>query len=249
MAGQPSYIPLLESAIRSYSTISSQSLSTRYPAVSNVILTHHHHDHIAGLTTVLDLISRLNSGRMSGDSAPILPKVWKFSGSEVEDGALQEILDAAANQGKFEQTREGNDWHKLSNHQSFPLACGSGSAVGGLEVLHTPGHTKDSICLLLSHPDREAILFSSDTVLGHSTAVFEDLSAYVTSLELCISTLSAITTSQANQSEVQLFCGHGEVVINGIEKLQEYVKHRKDREEQVLGGLRQAGDDSKTAEQ
>lgn len=200
------------------------------------------------MTSVLDLISRFNSNSNRGEST-VLPKVWKYPSSSHDDEKIQKILEAEENEGKFEKTKEGSNFHRLVNGQSFELSTDSPSGTASLKVLHTPGHTQDSICLLLSDPHQNPILFSADTVLGHSTAVFEDLSAYITSLKLCISALSAaIKQAGGKEAEIKLFCGHGEVIDDGIGKLREYLQHRQDREEQVLEGLANAGEELRTAE-
>lgn len=62
--------------------------------------------------------------------------------------------------------------HHIS--QTFTIT-GSSSP---LKVIHTPGHSDDSISLLL--PDQG--IFCADTVLGEGTAVFEDLRVYMQSL-------------------------------------------------------------------
>jgi len=67
--------------------------------------------------------------------------------------------------------------------QGAALRDGELLAVGGLEleVLHTPGHTADSISLLLAH---EGVLLSGDTVLGRGTTVLSDLGDYLDSLRI-----------------------------------------------------------------
>jgi ribonuclease/clavin/mitogillin len=49
-----------------------------------------------------------------------------------------------------------------------------------LQVLHTPGHSPDSVCYYL---EAEGVLFSGDTILGASTTTVVDLSDYLASLE------------------------------------------------------------------
>lgn len=99
-------------------------------------------------------------------------------------------------------------------------------------IFHTPGHTRDSISL---YSPTLRTLFTADTVLGHGTAIFEDLGAYITSLSTCIARLEA-----DGEGEVTIYPGHGAVVKGGVEKLREYVRHRMEREGQVVEGLRKA---------
>ena len=49
-----------------------------------------------------------------------------------------------------------------------------------LQVMHTPGHSVDSVCYYL---EDEGILFTGDTILGGSTTTITDLAAYMKTLE------------------------------------------------------------------
>lgn len=93
-----------------------------------------------------------------------------------------------------------------------------------LRLIHTPGHTTDHLVLVLQE---ENTIFSGDCVLGHGTAVFEDLYDYMKSLQRIVSLNCA-----------QLYPAHGAVVNNPTEKLTEYIEHRKLRENQILDVLK-----------
>ncbi|KAK0365798.1 hypothetical protein LTR02_004090 [Friedmanniomyces endolithicus] len=94
-----------------------------------------------------------------------------------------------------------------------------------LRALHTPGHAADHMAFLLEEEDA---MFTGDNVLGHGTAVFEDLAGYIGSLERMAGT----------GFKGRAYPGHGEVVEEGRGKVGEYVRHRRGREEEVMGGLR-----------
>lgn len=94
-------------------------------------------------------------------------------------------------------------------------------------VVHSPGHTKDSVCLLCPFDDA---LYTVDTVLGEGTAVFEDLATYISSLRLLLSMRDEYT---------RLYPGHGPVVENGAELISSYISHRMQREEEILALLKQ----------
>ena len=101
-----------------------------------------------------------------------------------------------------------------------------------LTALFCPGHTADHMAFLLDEEDKLAI-FTGDNVLGHGTAVFEDLVIYMTSLVRMrdqISTLGGLT-------KVRAFPGHGEVIDDASGKIQEYISHREQREQEVLNEL------------
>jgi glyoxylase-like metal-dependent hydrolase (beta-lactamase superfamily II) len=108
---------------------------------------------------------------------------------------------------------------------------GAGSL--GLTAVHTPGHTSDHVVFL--EPSTGA-LFSGDTVVGRGTSFIDppdgDLARYLRSLQR-IQELAPQT----------IYPGHGPVVLNALEKLEEYLKHRAEREEQILSAI---GDGERT---
>jgi ribonuclease/clavin/mitogillin len=111
------------------------------------------------------------------------------------------------------------DWHSISNGQKFETEGAT------MRAFHCPGHTKDHMALILEEEDA---MFTGDNVLGQGTAVFEDLTAYMKSLD-----------SMAKQFKGCAYPGHGPVIPDGPAKIDEYIKHRKQREKQVLDVLAQ----------
>lgn len=95
-----------------------------------------------------------------------------------------------------------------------------------LKAVHTPGHTVDHMVLHLAEEDA---LFTGDNVLGHGTAVYEDLGTYLDSLER-MRTLF--------KGKGKGYPGHGLVVEDGPAKIGEYIRHRQQREDQVIETLR-----------
>lgn len=69
-------------------------------------------------------------------------------------------------------------------------------------------------------------MFFSD-VLGHGTSVFEDLSTYISSLKRMQYRVSG-----------RAYPGHGAVIENATAKITEYIKHRQQREDEVVRVLR-----------
>jgi glyoxylase-like metal-dependent hydrolase (beta-lactamase superfamily II) len=94
-----------------------------------------------------------------------------------------------------------------------------------LRAVHTPGHTIDHMCFVLEEEDA---IFTGDNVLGHGTSVFEDLGAYMGSLQKML--------DQGTKGVA--YPGHGAVVESSGRKINEYILHRKRREDQTLGVLR-----------
>lgn len=97
-----------------------------------------------------------------------------------------------------------------------------------IRVHLTPGHTQDHLCCYLHEENN---LFSGDCVLGEGTAVFEDLSSYLQSLEKML-------TFGARK----FYPGHGPVVDNPVEKIGDYIRTRLEREKQIIEVLNSATD-------
>lgn len=89
-----------------------------------------------------------------------------------------------------------------------------------LRALYCPGHTNDHMALILEEEDA---IFTGDNVLGHGTAVFEDLAQYIDSLTL-----------MSTQVSGRAYPAHGQVIDDAKSKILEYIQHRKERENQVL---------------
>jgi len=75
--------------------------------------------------------------------------------------------------------------------------------------------------------EEEDAMFTGDNVLGHGTAVFEDLATYLASLEKMRGTFRG-----------KAYPGHGPVIDDGPSKIVEYIRHRKQREDQVIQVLK-----------
>ncbi|KAL2045494.1 hypothetical protein N7G274_001922 [Stereocaulon virgatum] len=99
-----------------------------------------------------------------------------------------------------------------------------------LRAFHCPGHTTDHMALVL---EEENAMFTGDNVLGHGTAVFEDLATYLDSL-----------AQMRNQFGGRAYPGHGEVIEDGRGRITEYISHRKQREDELLHALRKTGNEA-----
>ncbi|EKG16622.1 Beta-lactamase-like protein [Macrophomina phaseolina MS6] len=89
-----------------------------------------------------------------------------------------------------------------------------------LRAFYSPGHTTDHMALVLEEEDA---MFTGDNVLGSGTAVFEDLATYMESL-----------ARMSKQFSGRAYPGHGPVIDDGKARVLEYIKHRQERESQVL---------------
>lgn len=104
-----------------------------------------------------------------------------------------------------------------------------------IKVLATPGHTSDSLCLLL--PD-EGSLLSADTILGRGTTVVAHpdgaLGSYLDSLHLIRELVEAGVVQR-------ILPGHGPVIDEPLTVVDGYLQHREDRLRQVQAAV-EAGD-------
>jgi glyoxylase-like metal-dependent hydrolase (beta-lactamase superfamily II) len=98
--------------------------------------------------------------------------------------------------------------------------------------MHTPGHSSDHLSFFL---EEERALFTGDHVLGRGTSLIAwpdgNLADYMESLRRARAAAPAT-----------LYPGHGPVVTDPEPLLDSYVKHRLDREQEVLSAI-DKGDD------
>ncbi|MEV4198054.1 MBL fold metallo-hydrolase [Micromonospora globbae] len=112
-----------------------------------------------------------------------------------------------------------------------PLAAGALPAVAGLDVrvVPTPGHTADSVCLLVEHAG-ERVVLTGDTILGRGTTVVAHpdghLGDYLASLEL-LSTYRGVPALP----------GHGPALADCGAAADFYLAHRRARLDQVRAAV------------
>ncbi len=96
-----------------------------------------------------------------------------------------------------------------------------------IEVVHTPGHLSNHICFSLKE---RKTLFSGDHVMGWATTLISppdgDLGSFMNSLEK----LSA-------REEVIYYPGHGKSLKEPRKMVLAQIKHRRDREKQILNSV------------
>ncbi len=105
--------------------------------------------------------------------------------------------------------------------------------VGNLNItaLHTPGHSADHLAFWLA---QDGAAFTGDLILGQGSSMVTypegDVAAYLRSLER----LAAL------QPRI-LFPGHWDPVPDAMAKIEEYRRHRLEREAQVLAEVQRGG--------
>jgi ribonuclease/clavin/mitogillin len=111
-----------------------------------------------------------------------------------------------------------------------------------LQAIATPGHTDDHVCFLL-HEDRA--LFTGDCILGCGSAVFDDLSDYMKSLnKLKHHVIESKIDDEENYID-KLYPGHGPVIYEkAIDKIIEYIEHRLTREKEIVDVLSKISNDA-----
>lgn len=121
----------------------------------------------------------------------------------------------------------------LTDGQTFQVP----NSKGFLTVVYTPGHCNDHVCFVLEDSQEltAPVLFSGDCVLGVGTCIFDSLADFMASL-LKLKACGAAT----------IYPGHGPVVEDAPAKINEYIKHRHQRETEVMEALKKQGELSST---
>eukprot|EP01063_Lacrimia_lanifica_P027714 TRINITY_DN3930_c0_g1_i2.p1 TRINITY_DN3930_c0_g1~~TRINITY_DN3930_c0_g1_i2.p1 ORF type:complete len:335 (+),score=123.66 TRINITY_DN3930_c0_g1_i2:84-1088(+) len=169
--------------------------------LSHIILTHWHGDHVGGVAQLMEEEFARGSTVLKMPEPHHDPRVFSKIGFD------RDVIT--------------------------PIADGDVFKTDGatLHAIHTPGHTKDHICL---HLEEEHALVTGDIVLGTGSSHFSDLGAYMATLRR----LLAVAKGQAAPCTV--YPSHGPVVSDGAAKIEEYIDHRLARDEQIVAVLAQA---------
>ncbi|XP_074599627.1 endoribonuclease LACTB2 [Brevipalpus obovatus] len=156
-------------------------------------------------------------------------------------GGLKQVLDLVDDKDckvykypseKYDNRLSDVELHYLTDEQEIRPSEDDDTV---LRVCYTPGHSDDHIAL---HLLQEDVLFSGDCILGEGSVVFEDLSAYLESLEK----IKKIGPSR-------IYPGHGLEVLSPLEKVNEYISHRLSREKDIIQTLNEAGQNGLSVEE
>lgn len=129
-------------------------------------------------------------------------------------------------------------------HGGTPLHGGETIRAAGLriEVLATPGHTADSVCLVLPDDGPAAsgtTVLTGDTVLGAGTTVIAAPDGSLGSYLASLGALEAVATTSAGPTTG--LPGHGPVVDDLAARVRAYREHRLERLSQVRATLATLG--------
>jgi glyoxylase-like metal-dependent hydrolase (beta-lactamase superfamily II) len=112
-------------------------------------------------------------------------------------------------------------------HGLHELHAGDSIGVGGgvkLRAIATPGHSPDSLSYFL---EDEGVLFTGDTILGEGTTTVNDMADYLESLQRL-----------RDLPNLRVICpGHGPLIEDPSQRIDLYLRHRTQRERQVITAL------------
>ena len=110
-----------------------------------------------------------------------------------------------------------------------PLSDGEQLRIGGLrlDVIATPGHTADSVCFVI---DADAALLTGDTILGRGSSVVARPDG---GLADYLATLRRLRTLVDERQLRAVLPGHGPAAPDPAAMLDDYLRHREARLEQV----------------
>lgn len=218
--------------------------------VTQCVLSHWHHDHVGGVSELRRVCAEAQgSGSDEGrkDAMKDELKIYKYPlvDSPTHGTSLNHNAAEKERQREKQLLRTANDDQDVGSiiplHDKQILEVGDPHSPDEekleLQILHTPGHTSDHIVLVINSspadPSEVGTIFTGDAVLGHGTAVFEDLAQYMKSLQKMKEAIEKITTSE-NLVRVTALPGHGAVIADAKSKIEEYITHRAMREKEVL---------------
>lgn len=153
-----SFLPLLRESLAPFvqRTIGDETPDT-ITTITDIVLTHRHADHIGGLKPILEVFNKSGLPQPRVHKYPH-PVETQADGSEVDwdEILISDIWPDA--------TRSSTDINWLKHDDRILLQEADSERDGStLRIISTPGHTPDSISLLLEETGE---LFTGDTVLG-----------------------------------------------------------------------------------
>jgi glyoxylase-like metal-dependent hydrolase (beta-lactamase superfamily II) len=158
---------------------------------------------------------------------------WVIDPGPDDEAHLRAVLDAAYGEPAGVVLTHDHFDHAAGAERLAALAGGvpishpgAGDDAGPFEVVPSPGHSTDSVCLI-----HERVCFTGDTVLGEGSVFVPGdgggLIGYLAALEHLL------------ELDIDAICpGHGPVVWDPRERVAHYIQHRLEREQKVVDAIR-----------
>ncbi len=105
----------------------------------------------------------------------------------------------------------------------------NGSPEISLRALHTPGHARGHLCF---HEELTGTLISGDNVVGLGSVLIETTEGNMRDY------LDSLRRMRALPNLSVIFGGHGPAIANPYTKLDQYISHRLEREQNILQAVR-----------
>jgi ribonuclease/clavin/mitogillin len=98
-----------------------------------------------------------------------------------------------------------------------------------LRAMHTPGHARGHLCF---HDARTGTLISGDNIVGLGSVLIEPIEGNMREY------LGSLRRMRALPNLSVIFGGHGPAIANPYTKLDQYISHRLEREQNILQAIR-----------
>jgi endoribonuclease LACTB2 len=168
--------------------------------VCEIVLTHVHPDHVAGVNALNDHLE-------------------KAQGARVPVAAHRETANGLQNQISVDRFINDGEVLELNGEPAIKL-----------RALDTPGHARGHLCF---HDERTGALISGDNIVGFGSVLIDPPEGNMRDY------LDSLNRMRALPHLSVLFGGHGPAIANPYEKIDEYIAHRRQREELILAAVRE----------
>ncbi len=106
----------------------------------------------------------------------------------------------------------------------------NGSPEISLRAMHTPGHARGHLCF---YEERTGTLISGDNIVGLGSVLIDPPEGNMRDYFGSLQRMRAIPNLEV------IFGGHGPVIANPYAKIDEYISHRLEREQNILQAVRE----------
>jgi glyoxylase-like metal-dependent hydrolase (beta-lactamase superfamily II)/8-oxo-dGTP pyrophosphatase MutT (NUDIX family) len=168
--------------------------------VREIVLTHVHPDHVAGVNALNDHLE-------------------KAQGARVPVAAHHSTADSLRSEIIVERFIKDDEVLELNGEPAIKL-----------RALDTPGHARGHLCF---HDERTGALISGDNIVGYGSVLIDPPDGNM------LDYLASLERMRALPNLSVLFGGHGPAIANPYEKIDEYIAHRRQREELILAAVRE----------